>query len=342
MSSPNVQLACRHTKPLIRPMDSTPSLVVLFGHENDRDGESGLSRAAKLRCEAAARLYASWPPPHSPHLLITGAFGDHFNRTPRPHHQLMRDHFLAQLAITPGVVVPAITGAPTSFTIEDIAYVRRFALTHGHTRIRLVTSKFHLPRVAFLARKLLPEFSIDYTEARDPDDLRPEALDRERKSLAELESGGEWADVPLPDAKYVFPAETYKNAFEEHKHDDTVSYWLIAGALTALTAAHVHKLDPGHEKDAGLLLIASAIAGFLIWKLYLRYACFAKIARVSMRLIETVYFAPGFSYNHRKYRAKYGLDDLPASRQVMRVVIGLLIALNLYKGLKLLGCNLLP
>lgn len=71
-------------------------LIVVLGSPNTDDGR--LFGVAKERCARAAVLWQEEP---ECGLLLTGGFGDHFNRTDVPHAEYLRRH-LVELGVPKG------------------------------------------------------------------------------------------------------------------------------------------------------------------------------------------------------------------------------------------------
>lgn len=271
-------------------MTQTPrKLVVLFGHTNRSSGE--LSATAVLRCEKALQIARAET---DTLVLPTGAFGQHFNETLLPHH-----HYLTEYLVANGLPRERILpGTATSNTLEDMFAVRRVAIDSDFGHVELVSSSFHLPRIRFIAERILPDLLRTYTETpASPTELA--ALEElEARSFAVLKA--EWENVPLYRKGRPFPAEVYSAAGNEQRHYDSLSLAVVTAIIVVAAygaqpitrgAATLAACDDGIRQAVGVLLVA------MLYVLYQRLATWARTGRRIQRFIELSFGESGFSLN---------------------------------------------
>jgi hypothetical protein len=263
-------------------------LIVLFGNENETDGR--LRPIALERCAKAAQLAGEYP---QGLILPTGAFGKHFNSSPWPHGELLRNHLLT-LGISPDRILPFTN---SSGTLEDVLFARKVAVDLKAKQVVFVTSSFHMPRVRYICGRIFPDFQREFVSSDNPND-HSEKESSERRKLATLKK--EWVDVPLysdPPRGTRFPLPVYANAAREHKHYDFLSYLFISAIFLAF--AFPYTLDPAKLQFCTWpLFLLSTVAILLLYVMYYRAAHTARTARRAMRFIEAQYGQPGFSFNH--------------------------------------------
>ena len=137
---------------------SSPFLLVVLGAPNSDAGE--LLPIAKSRLEYAIKLYFRFA---RPPVVITGGFGDHFNRTQKPHWEYVKRALVAG-GIQPDDIIATINSSNTQ---EDIELLSNNAAIHRYQYILIVTSDFHVPRVCLLASNYLGRFSVFGAPTRD-------------------------------------------------------------------------------------------------------------------------------------------------------------------------------
>lgn len=133
-------------------------LVVILGSPNDERGK--LSRMAQGRVALGYQYYLArkadgWK------LLLTGGFGEHFNRTVLPHA-----HYLQQWLLAQGVPAQDIVAfALSRHTGEDARLARPIVERAGARHLMVVTSEFHLARAELIFRAVFPEYSLAFAGA---------------------------------------------------------------------------------------------------------------------------------------------------------------------------------
>lgn len=296
-------------------------LIVLFGNENDDDGR--LRPIALERCAKAAQLAQECP---ETLILPTGAFGKHFNSSPWPHGELLRNHLLT-LGISPDRILPFTN---SSGTLEDVLFARKVAVDLQATRVVFVTSSFHMSRVQYICGRIFSDFEREFVPSDDPSD-HSEKAPSERNKLATLKA--ERIDVPLysaPPRGTRFPLPVYANASREHKHYDFLSYLFISAIF--LTFAFPFSVDPVKAQFCThRLFLLSAFAILLLYAAYYRAAHTARTARRVMRFIEAQYGQPGFSFNHPRQAFPVLLTSFFAA--ILAVLAGAMVAIQIYVAL---------
>lgn len=156
-------------------------LIVILGAPNDDQGR--LSQMAQERLAKGAALYRRNP---GSKILLTGGFGDHFNRTGMPHAHYARQALLRQ-GIPEGAFVEF---ALSRHTVEDGLLTKTLVARYGVERLIVVTSDFHLARAKFIFDRLFPNCQLRYAAA--PSQAEPGEMSRlqqhEVQALARLKS----------------------------------------------------------------------------------------------------------------------------------------------------------
>jgi uncharacterized SAM-binding protein YcdF (DUF218 family) len=273
------------------------TLIVLFGHENDASGR--LSLVAKLRCDRAIALADAWP---AAMILPTGAFGSHFNASNRPHHRYLTEYLIAN-----GIRVSRmLPGTSTSNTLEDVLAVRRRALDGGLELLHLVSSDYHIPRIEYIAERLLPEIGCEYHVSPVPDEERSRLEALERKSFGRLRA--EWVIGPLYHPGGAFPTDVYSSAGNDQRHYDSLSLAVITAMIVVAAYASAPSAgDAASRNDApwcdeGVRKAISAGLVTMLFILYDRLAHWARSARRMLRFIELGFDQRGFSSNFAPLR----------------------------------------
>lgn len=87
------------------------SLIIILGHTNDLSGQ--LSEVACARLDKGLAVYRERP---ESRILLTGAFGEHFNQTSMPHAAYAKAYLLGQGLAESSIVEPFVMSGNT---IED-------------------------------------------------------------------------------------------------------------------------------------------------------------------------------------------------------------------------------
>lgn len=305
---------------------TAPTLIVLFGHENDDKGK--LSPIAVTRCRVALRLLDDDP---DALLLPTGAFGRNFNRTHHPHSAYLTK-WLSQKGVDPARILP---GTKSSNTLEDCLCVRKFAIDRGFDRLVLVTSDYHMRRVKFIDAQILEGLTVSFVEAPQPPDfdMRRDSKNERRSYRGIIR---DWVTPPLYESGKAFPEKLYEVANQEHRHYDTISLSVVT-AMVALSG-YLSLLDPVKVDSIQRLI---ALSGGLLFNLlalvvYERTAQAARTARRTMHAIEFGFGMRGFSANYRP--AVLFPKWVPTVRQVviflwlgLSVMLGVSAAITIHR-----------
>lgn len=269
------------------PGRSKPPLIVCLGNTNSIEGE--LSATARARANLAVGVSASHP---RAQVIATGGFGQ-FNRSTESHG-LIISRYLEEKGIARARILPPLN---SSGTHEDALMLRRIAIDADFKRIIVVTSQAHLPRARYLFQRACGEFDLFFEVAADVPGAEssltePYKLAREQAT---------WVDPPLygPDAeRTAFPSDLYKNASDEQKHYDRISYLMVAGQFVLFGFGYSNNLWRG-SIPTGPAFTLIAVLIVLLFLMYLRTATFANTSRDLMKAIE-LQWSPGFSLNARR------------------------------------------
>ncbi len=122
-------------------------IIVILGSPNDDEGN--LSLIAISRCEQVLKAFND----NLEHkILCTGGFGEHFNKTKRPHA-----HYLKSYLIKLGIPSSAFLDITLSrFTFEDASLSRSTFEKYHIKEAILVTSDFHMSRAQLLFTSIFP------------------------------------------------------------------------------------------------------------------------------------------------------------------------------------------
>ena len=136
-------------------MNKNDGLIVILGAPNDDAGQ--LSLMAQGRVTLGYRLHRerTWP------LLLTGGFGDHFNRTAWPHARYLRQWLLAH-GVPSDAILPFVLSRHTG---EDASLARPLVEEAQARQLLVVTSDFHVARARFHFRAVFPEYDLDVAGA---------------------------------------------------------------------------------------------------------------------------------------------------------------------------------
>ncbi|TLX51046.1 YdcF family protein [Pseudoalteromonas ruthenica] len=138
------------------------AVVVVLGAPNDRFGQ--LSDIARARGEYAAKLYHRLSSQGQTHVLCTGGFGEHFNQSPWPHSALQQQHLITQGVERKALLAPTMS----RFTFEDALLSQPVLASHAKARLHIVTSGFHLARVASIFDALYSQYRRTYHGCKTP------------------------------------------------------------------------------------------------------------------------------------------------------------------------------
>ena len=132
-------------------MTESRRAIIVLGAPNDDHGR--LSSIAVERCQRALMEYRRRP---GCRVLPTGGWGDHFNRTERPHGDYVRQYMTAH-----GIPeADFLECAESANTIEDAALARPILDRHRITDLVVVTSDFHQERARIIFGREFPERDV--------------------------------------------------------------------------------------------------------------------------------------------------------------------------------------
>jgi uncharacterized SAM-binding protein YcdF (DUF218 family) len=172
-------------------------VIVVLGADNHPDGR--LTSMAAVRAEAALDLYRRTP---GAKLLVSGGFGDHFNRAAEPHAAYLSRHLRAAGVPESAFLPPALS----AHTVDDGRLVREILAPLAVRSLQVVTSRFHLRRARYVFAHFFPGRPIAFTAAPNALSWREwwRRAAHERQALATMRrQGGVMAEgrlIPTPRA----------------------------------------------------------------------------------------------------------------------------------------------
>lgn len=163
--------------------DAPWKYLCLLGADNDDRGN--LTAMALERIVLALTLYrAAIRLGHSPTILATGGFGDHFNRTSLPHNHYVR-HRLLDGGVPADSIITA--GLESANTVEDAVLIRHCLGEADQEPVLVVTSEFHKKRAELIFQAVMPQASFIF--AADTS-LPPARVGHEARSYDEIVARG--------------------------------------------------------------------------------------------------------------------------------------------------------
>lgn len=128
-------------------------IIILLGAPNDDAGR--LSSIAEERCRQAlveCRSRSGYA------VLPTGGFGEHFNRTAKPHAHYTRRYLLEHGVPAPAILEPV----HSSSTREDAALSRPVVVSCGVQNVVVVNSDFHVARAELIFGREFGGFQLSF------------------------------------------------------------------------------------------------------------------------------------------------------------------------------------
>lgn len=126
-------------------------VIIVLGSANDERGR--LIPIGEQRGRMAYGLYRANP---DWKLLLTGGFGEHFNRTFRPHALYMKN-FLISLGVPEADILPLVESRNT---IEDAQMAKPLLLERGCPAAVVVTSDYHWERARFVFQRTFRDTAL--------------------------------------------------------------------------------------------------------------------------------------------------------------------------------------
>lgn len=242
-------------------------LLVLLGHENDQSGT--LSPDALSRISTAQAFIAQRNESAATDIVVTGGFGEHFNRSNRAHGRIVMDYLK-----TVDIGHARITGFTSSNgTIQDALAVWKLVIDADPKprRIVLVTSAYHAPRCELLFSRLFPEYDI--TTVTDSIDGTPEQVRHERRALRRARR-----EMPVLSAALRTDSAAIETLMGELRHYDNLSY-LPLSASFLVPYVWLTLSDGIARPMAGFFIIVPFIISMMFASMYFRLAGTAASAR---------------------------------------------------------------
>lgn len=132
-------------------------IIILLGAPNDDTGK--LSSLAVERCRRALLEYRANP---GYAILPTGGFGEHFNKTARPHAFYTRRYLLERSVPEQDILGPVYS----SFTKEDPSLSKPIIVSYGVRNVVVVTSDFHVARAKLIFGHEFSGFQLSYKASK--------------------------------------------------------------------------------------------------------------------------------------------------------------------------------
>ena len=255
--------------PLVQEFRNT--LVVVLGHENDRDGN--LSDDALSRISAALE-YVSGEPSDAIDLLATGGYGDYFNLSDRAHGALM----LEEIAKSAPSDLRRLGWTASCGTDEDILALRRL-LVDARSKprcIRIFTSAYHAPRAELLASKMLPEFSVVIES--DDNEGTPSQQRHEEKRTAQLAR-----ELPTFSSWNTCDPSLLEGLLSELRHYDNISYLPLVASFAIPFFAATNTISVEGSAFNVVVSILGLCLSLALLSMYWRLAGTAASARRTAR-----------------------------------------------------------
>ncbi|MBC9795717.1 YdcF family protein [Sinomicrobium weinanense] len=122
------------------------NLILLLGAPNDEKGN--LSPIAIDRSKCAYNLYVN---NNNMSFLCTGGFGEHFNKTNKPHAHYAKE-FLIRMGVKENEFLPFVL---SENTYEDFTKSKKMIEEIAPDVLFIVSSDFHMERVRLIHDKIL-------------------------------------------------------------------------------------------------------------------------------------------------------------------------------------------
>lgn len=130
-------------------------IIIILGHMNNERG--GLSSIAKERLRKGIReLKIGYK------LLLTGGFGEHFNKTKKPHAYYSKQ-FLLKERVSDNDILGFVS---SSNSVEDAKKSKLIVDRYGIKKIVVITSDFHLKRVKFIFEHIFVGYELSFVSSK--------------------------------------------------------------------------------------------------------------------------------------------------------------------------------
>ncbi|MCF7792004.1 MAG: YdcF family protein [Victivallales bacterium] len=156
-------------------------MIVILGSPNDDNGN--LSSIAMERCNKAIEEYKL----HKDYkILLTGGYGEHFNRTSKPHAYYTKKYLISENIPEEKI----LEFAESSNTIADVKLSKQIIEKYNPEIIVVVTSDFHHDRVKWLFEKELPnrEIALSCSKTNLPNEVLAQIKAHEIRALKKLKT----------------------------------------------------------------------------------------------------------------------------------------------------------
>ena len=131
-------------------------LVVILGYANDDSGN--LLEISKDRLDLG-KEYQSCT---NYKILLTGGFGEHFNRTDKPY-ALYAKNYLLKKGIEEKEILEFVE---SNNTLEDALFSKPIAEKYGVKTLIIVTSNFHMKRVSYIFERVFAGYNLFFSSSK--------------------------------------------------------------------------------------------------------------------------------------------------------------------------------
>lgn len=166
--------------------DQASTVIIVLGSPNTNEG--ALYSPGLERCALTAELFRQNP---DFFILLTGGFGEHFNRTRLPHTDYTQKELL-KLGVSADAFIET---AHSLNTLEDASMSLPIVLRHHFSEAWVITSDYHLDRARFIFERTFNGSGVSLRFHASQTDPKTCALDlpalmaHEKRALRMLQEG---------------------------------------------------------------------------------------------------------------------------------------------------------
>ncbi len=154
-------------------------VILVFGHTVTDEGV--LSKEQVLRIMKSINILNK---NKARFLLMSGGFGDHFNKTDKSLAWHMK-----KFAMGEGVPPDKILTEDKSYeTMDNITFSKPIIDEHKWKSIIFVSSKYHIPRIKLISKYIFPrEYKLKFVSVRIPKNIFDSEFSHEKEYYKEYE-----------------------------------------------------------------------------------------------------------------------------------------------------------
>lgn len=128
-----------------------PGIIIILGSPNSEEGE--LYPVAIERCEKGIQEHLNRP---GWKILLTGGFGEHFNKSEKPHAFYLQKYLLER-GIAPEAILDLVL---STSTLEDASLSKQKVAKYNVKEIVVVSSDFHYNRARYIFERGYADMNI--------------------------------------------------------------------------------------------------------------------------------------------------------------------------------------